>query len=117
MSDFHERWMNLAAAARRVGVPPAELTPGRSAELARLACRQPAAGPEWRSLLALAALLACVLLALVPWQEQVADFVAGAARELAALPARVPRPPRPPSGAAALAALLELPPFTTESQP
>jgi len=62
-------------------------------------------------------LLICMLLALVPWREQVGDFVHGATHDLAALPARVPRPPHPPSGAETLAALLDLTPFTMESQP
>jgi hypothetical protein len=109
MSDFHERWMRLAAAARRADAP--------AGELVRLARPRPAARSERNSLLALAALLICMLLALVPWREQVGDFVHGATHDLAALPARVPRPPHPPSGAETLAALLDLTPFTMESQP
>ena len=117
MAEFDESWRRLVASAREAREPLEGLTAQRVRELAALARSRPESHSERRSLLALAALCACVLLALVPWREQVGDFVAGATSELAALPARVPRPPRPPSGAAALAALLELPPFTTESQP
>jgi hypothetical protein len=106
MAEFDERWKRLVAAARITQEP-----------LGALVRVQPRAHSERRSLLALAALLACVLLALVPWREQAGEFIADAGADLAALPARVPRPPHPPSGASALAALLDLSPFTKDSPP
>jgi hypothetical protein len=106
MAEFDERWKRLVAAARIPREPPGELV--------RLPPRAPS---ERRSLLALAALLACALLSLVPWRDEVGGFARGAIDELAALPARVPRPPHPPSGASALAALLDLSPFTKDSPP
>jgi len=106
MAEFDERWKRLVAAAR---IPREPLGP-----LVRV---QPRVHSERGSLLALAALLACVLLALVPWHEQVDTFLETASADLAALPARVPRPPHPPSGASALAALLDLSPFTKDSPP
>ncbi len=106
MAEFDERWKRLVAAARRADEP-----------LAPFMHTHPAPRSERRSLVALAALLACVLLALVPWQQQVAELCEGASTDLVQLPARLPRPPRPPSGALALAALLDLSPFTKESPP
>jgi hypothetical protein len=116
MAEFDENWRRLAGAARSAGEPVEGLSAQRVRELARLA-RRPRVVPahERRSLAALAALLACVLLALVPWQRQIAEMCASASKDLASLPARVPRPPHPPSGALALEALLDLSPFTTES--
>ena len=117
MAEYDEGWKRLVEAARRANTPVGDLTPRRIAELARFAGMRSAENSERRSLLALAALLACVLLALVPWHEQVGEFLEDASADLAALPARVPRPPHPPSGALALAALLDLSPFTKDSPP
>jgi len=118
MAEFDEGWKRLVGAARSAREPLEGLSAQRVRELARLA-RRPRVAPshERRSLVALAALLACVLFALVPWREQVAELCQSASTELAQLPARVPRPPHPPSGASALAALLDLSPFTTETPP
>jgi len=116
MAEFDDGWKRLVGAARAAQEPSDGLSAQRVRELARLARRpRVVSSHERRSLVALAALLACVLLALVPWQQQVADLCENASSELAHLPARVPRPPRPPSGALALEALLDLSPFTTES--
>ena len=117
MAEFDEGWKRLVASARKAGTPVGELPPRRIAELARLARPRPQAHSERGSLLALAALCACVLLALVPWQQQLDELFESASADLVALPTRVPRPPHPPSGASALAALLDLSPFTKDSPP
>ena len=117
MADFDENWQRLVAAAREAREPLEGLSAQRVRELAALARTKPAPRPEWGTLVALAALLVFMLLALVPWRDEVGDFVESATHDLATLPAHVPRPPHPPSGASALAVLFDLAPFTTESQP
>lgn len=115
MSEFDEGWKRLVGAARSAQDLPEGLSAQRVRELARLA-RRPRVAPthERRSLVALAATLACVFFALVPVQAQVGTF-------LGALPSRVPRPPQPPPAALALELLPDLSSFCsftfTESQP
>jgi hypothetical protein len=127
MAEFDDRWRRLVAAARSAGEPAGELSARRIRELAALARRLPVARPcaraERRSLVAIAALLACVFFALLPCSAEVGAFLDSVTSDLADLPNHVPRPPRPPSAALALEALpdlhsfLELTPFSTESQP
>ena len=113
MAVFDERWQRLVAAARRVDEPVAELSAARLAELARFARPRPYARSERRSLVALAALLACVLLALLPCRAEVSTFAASIRAGLAELPGSLPRPPRPP----AANTLLDRLPFTLETPP
>jgi hypothetical protein len=113
MAEFDESWQKLVAAARRVDGPSAELSHERVAQLAAFARPRPFARSERRSLLALAALLACVLLALLPCRSELDEFAASIRAGLAQLPSRLPRPPRPP----AASALLEHNPFSLESPP
>jgi len=117
MAEFDDRWRRLVAAAREAGEPASLAWP-------RFELPPPAyARGERRSLVAIAALLACVFFALLPCRAEVGAFLESAASDLAALPTRVPRPPHPPSAAIALEALpdlhslLDLTPFTTESPP
>jgi hypothetical protein len=133
MADFDDRWRELVKAARNTGEPIEEFSPQHIVELASRARRRSRdeldllprayARAERRSLVAIAGLLACVVLALWPCGAEVGAFLASAASDLAELPSRVPRPPHPPSAAVALQALpdlhafLELTPFSTESQP
>jgi hypothetical protein len=137
VAEFDDRWRRLVAAAREVGEPAEESSPQRLDELASLARRRSRdaldllprpyaieyARAERRSLVATAALLACVFLALLPRRAEVGAFLSSAASDLADLPSCVPRPPHPPSAAVALRALpdlrslLELTPFSKESEP
>jgi len=115
MGEFDDVWKRLVGAARSAREPLEGLSAQRVRELARLARRpRVALVHEPRSLVALAALLACVFFALVPTQAQVGTF-------LGALPSRVPRPPQPPPAALALELLPDPRSFFsitfTESQP
>jgi len=127
MAEYDAGWKRLAAAARRAPAPGDGLSAERVRDLAVLARRSALARPwaplERRSLLALAVLLVCALLALVPYRTEVGALLASTRADLAALPSRVPRPPRPPSAARALEALpdlgsfLDLTPLSSESPP
>src|SRR5689334_18692724 len=105
MAEFDEGWKRLVGAARSAQELPEGLSAQRVRELARLARRpRVTSAHERRSLVALAAMLACVFFALAPVQGQVSAF-------LGALPSRVPRPPQPPPASLALDFLPDLSSF------
>ncbi|MBK7645006.1 MAG: hypothetical protein IPJ19_18500 [Planctomycetes bacterium] len=124
MAEFDERWRKLVSAARAAEEPFSGLSPQRIAELARgRRSESPYARLERRSLVALAVLCACALLAIVPCRDRLSGLIDGARADLAALPARIPRPPQAPPASLALEtlpdlhSLLALTPFSLENHP